>query len=478
VEQGGAIVGKAGKPKVTTTFAGKLWPVLAKFHIGPMKAKEIAQNVLFHTEWQDMVFLLFIAYGIQPLAKFSYNHMPVQRKENQPPEEEPLSYEQGKRFGAATLASQLGKVGLGVYAVDVVCVILTTLGFHFPGDWQLHQVYAKVAYSRWALVQFLTFKKLVLCRIYKVPQDDMGRVDILNRFLNGLSIGVVSLLVFDWLSLQMGIALKGIFAFGSVGTLAFTLASQGLVSQLISGFFLSASDKAYAGDEVKFGDGTSGRIIKMGWMETVLRGGDNIITSIPNSQLASQKISNLSRVRLAQVKQTLRFHYNDADEIPGLLQTIRREVQASCPQLITNGSRPFRVYFTNFNEDHLEVMVDTHHSVKPIGDEYWNARQLVLLAIARAVKLHGVQFAQLVRYEAPRQTPQWRILPEELQQDEVVVVDNDRPLTRERGSIATEEAEELLGTDKSTKNMKKQQEQEQDEPGSTNGSNVAKKNMM
>jgi small-conductance mechanosensitive channel len=123
--------------------------------------------------------------------------------------------------------------------------------------------------------------------------------------------------------------------------------------QLLSGVMLTASDKMYVGDSVKFGDGTSGKIIKLGWMETVLRQSDNVMTSVPNSILSGQTISNMSRQIQSQVKQTLRFHYDDAEQIPSLLESIRSEIKKACPRLITNGTRPFRVFWTEFNEDHL-----------------------------------------------------------------------------------------------------------------------------
>jgi small-conductance mechanosensitive channel len=151
---------------------------------------------------------------------------------------------------------------------------------------------------------------------------------------------------------------RGVFAFGSVGTLAFTFASQGLLTQFMSGVFLILSNKMYVGDFVRFGDSTSGVVTKLGWMETTLRQGDNTVLNVPNAALASQKVSNVSRIRQCQVQQTLRLDYNDVDKIPQLIESIRHEIEKACPKLITNGTRPFRVYWTEFNEDHLEIMVN------------------------------------------------------------------------------------------------------------------------
>ena len=145
------------------------------------------------------------------------------------------------------------------------------------------------------------------------------------------------------------------------------------------------------GDIVSFGDGLTGKVIRLGWLETLIRGSDNIVTRVPNTALSSQKVSNLSRIRQSQVKQILRFHYEDAEKIPQIIEDIAAEIRASCPRLITDNSRPFRVFWIDFSEDELQVMVDTHHNIAPIGDAYWKNRQAVLLAITRAVKKNNVE---------------------------------------------------------------------------------------
>ena len=241
-------------------------------------------------------------------------------------------------------------------------------------------------------------------------EESVGRIDLIDKLLNGLFVGIYSLVVLDWLNLGMGKAMTGLLAFGSTFTLAFTLASQGLVKELLSGLFLMFSNKMYVGDNVSFGDGTSGKVMKLGWMETILRGGDNILTRVPNTLLSSQKVSNVSRIKQSQVKQTLRFEYDDVDKIPDIVEEIRKEIKESCPRLITDGTRPFRVFWTDFNEDHLEVMIDTHHNVAPIGDAYWINRQNVLMAISRAIKKHNVKLAQLYTMVNGAGETEWRTL--------------------------------------------------------------------
>jgi small-conductance mechanosensitive channel len=368
-----------GSHTLQTTLAGRIWPVLRKTleALHPTKLKTAAHSVLEVANWQGVVFLLAVAYGTVPLTRMVWERSEVGRhlkssgsQEGGDDEAEDgddydvdaavsssfPSWSDLKRRHAAEVASGLARVALTVYGVDVACVALTSLGFAFPSRWQIPTVFSKVAYAGWGLRTFLRFKTAALCRIFKVSPEAIqsGRLDLLNRTLTAVSVGLVSLLLLDWLSIRMGVALKGLLTLGSVGTLAFSLASKDLVSQFISGVFLSASSKVYKGDDVLFGDGTRGTIVKLGFVDTVLRSGDNYLTSVPNSKLANQKVSNLSRVRISQVAQTLRFHYEDADEIPALLETIKKEIREACPRLIADGSRPFRVFWTGFKEDHLE----------------------------------------------------------------------------------------------------------------------------
>lgn len=113
--------------------------------------------------------------------------------------------------------------------------------------------------------------------------------------------------------------------------------------------------------------------------------------SVPNTQLTNQQISNLSRVRLSQVKQTLVFNYKDEENIPKIIDNIRTEVEKACPRLIKDGSRPYRVHITEFTSSGIKVEFDSHHNISPIGDPYWENRQECLKAISKAVKNSGVE---------------------------------------------------------------------------------------
>jgi small-conductance mechanosensitive channel len=125
----------------------------------------------------------------------------------------------------------------------------------------------------------------------------------------------------------------------------------------------------------------------------VLAGPDEISIKIPNCQMANQQVSNISRATRSQVKQELWFSYDDIDKLSVLILDIKDEIRKACPKLITDGSRPFRVHWREFKNDHLEVVVDCRFDLPPTGNPYWDNRQKVLEAIAAAAAKNKVSFS-------------------------------------------------------------------------------------
>ena len=70
--------------------------------------------------------------------------------------------------------------------------------------------------------------------------------------------------ILEYLSVETGMALGSIFALGSTGTLIISLGSQEIAKNVVYGVEMAASDRFYEGDNVHFGDGTKGYIVKMG----------------------------------------------------------------------------------------------------------------------------------------------------------------------------------------------------------------------
>jgi small-conductance mechanosensitive channel len=177
-----------------------------------------------------------------------------------------------------------------------------------------------------------------------------------------------------------------------------SLATQNVASQLVGGLFLDLTNRIRRGDSVKFGSNAAGesKVEKVGWLHTEMRGADDVKVVVPNKQLVDKEVSNLSRVKISQVQQKLQFKSQDIDnvqELPNVMESIKSEIQSSCPTVSTDGSRPFRAHWTNVAGGKLEVVVDVHFRIPSTSEKYWDNRQEVLLVITRAVEQHNLQLA-------------------------------------------------------------------------------------
>lgn len=109
--------------------------------------------------------------------------------------------------------------------------------------------------------------------------------------------------------------------------------------------------------------------------------------------LSSQKVSNVSRVKISQMKHTVRLKYNAIPKILSIINDIKDDIKLSCPHIILDQTiRPFRIYWTSIQEDHIEIMIDTHHKIIPDTDEYYMNQQFLLLAIFRALEKNNIEF--------------------------------------------------------------------------------------
>ena len=101
----------------------------------------------------------------------------------------------------------------------------------------------------------------------------------------------------------------------------------------------------------------------------------------------------MSRVGNSKIVTKLRFKYEDIQHIPEALEKVKEEIKKSCPKLITK-DKPFRANMTSFERDHVEATVDCRFELPPFGDEFWETRQDMFMAIDRAVRSCCLQYAK------------------------------------------------------------------------------------
>lgn len=370
----------------TLALAGQIYSTVQRLVIGRAKGEMIVQALLREAHIGDLAVLTILGYGAVPLMKYIRNlRFPADTES---------CWLRSPACRVAISISQLCKIGGIVYAVDMLAVALSAIGYYFPLRMNMPTIAGQIGFAVWFAVNLAAIKQSFLCRLFKVKTaEQLGRSSVYDRMGNGVIYFTALLVIMDILSVKTGRAVSSVFALGSVGTLVISLASKDIAANFVSGLALSASDKFHVGEEVRIGNDYQGIVHRMGWMHTDIRGYDEIITKVPNSEVANQKVSNISRISRSQVKQVLYLDYKDIAKIGSLITDIKTEIARSCPKLVTDGTRPFWCHWREFKETNLEVVVDTHFLIRHGCAQYFDTKQAVLEAIARAARKNDVKFA-------------------------------------------------------------------------------------
>lgn len=383
-------------------FAGKVRPALKKLALTKEKLATVTKAIGDATQLDDLAFLGVMGWALVPAVEFFYEF----GDEDEDDESAKADVANGKdattvkkpflksiAFQIADHVSQFCKIGVAVYAVDVLEILLASLGFNFKNLDQLSEAFAKVAYSVWAAERIKTFKRYLISKAVHRPVHDLGRAGIADHILDAALYGLTAFFLLDWLDVELGLGIKSMLTFGSAGTLVVSLASKDIAGQVINGLGLAASDKLYEGERIRLDNGIVGVIEKMGWMETTIRTDDEHFMAMSNTELSNKRIINLSRTRQSAVLQTLRFSYDDIEVLPKVCENIKTSIRNACgAELIDDGSRPFRAVWSNYGSNYLEVSIEAHFRIPPISPEYHANKEKMLHAINRAVKDSGIRF--------------------------------------------------------------------------------------
>ena len=200
-----------------------------------------------------------------------------------------------------------------------------------------------------------------------------------------------------------------LFTVSSMGFFFISWAAKWIAETIIAGILLRAWGEVNIGDEVRFaavdGTCTEGTIEEIGLMDTRLRGRDGIVTMIPNMEIAVTRIANLSREPTSRVEQTLRLQLDDIGKTPLLMKAIQKEIERSCPLLISESSSlkttslssssrsTVSAVLTSIEGDHVRAVISCQFNAPPTSDDFSDSRQKMILAIAWAMADLDMKFA-------------------------------------------------------------------------------------
>jgi len=261
----------ATKTTGSSLLVGNLASTLSKlFWISPKKAKAVKSAVARTVHAKEVALIAFCGWALVPIFRLIYN---MRFPDG--------DFKDSNYYRIPHIISQIAQIGGLVYAVDILTVVLGVLGFKIPKGFNVCA--AKILYLLLAAYRFAKFKRYLLI-------EKRGKAGVLNKIANAGIAVMTALSVLDILSVQTGLAVQSLFAFGSASTLIVTLGSQNLASQIVNGLAIASTGMFYEGERVVIGEErVFGTVQKMGLLATDIRGEfciERLLTQTPGLWLS------------------------------------------------------------------------------------------------------------------------------------------------------------------------------------------------
>ncbi len=209
-------------------------------------------------------------------------------------------------------------------------------------------------------------------------------VPILRNFLTGL---VLVFGLFKVLRL-FGVDTTTLIAGATIGGLAFALASQDTVKNLI-GTIMIFLDKPFHIDDWIEADEVVGTVEEVGFRSTRVRAADTSVFQIPNSKLSEIVINNKGLRLFRRYSTTLGVRYDTPPELIEAFVKGIREIIIAHPE---TRSDSYNVEFTGFGDSALLIMVNVYFKSLAWGIEQSSKHRLHMAILQLASEL-GVEFA-------------------------------------------------------------------------------------
>ncbi|MCB1125977.1 MAG: mechanosensitive ion channel family protein [Verrucomicrobiae bacterium] len=181
---------------------------------------------------------------------------------------------------------------------------------------------------------------------------------------------------------------SGVLAGLGIGGLAFALAAQPTLQNMIAGFTLFADDPLSVGDFCRYGD-KIGTVEQIGLRSTRIRSLDRTVVTIANSEFANLQLENFAKRDRVLLRTTLQLRYETtADQLRFVLAELRR-LLVGHPRIHPD---PARVRFVGFGAHSLDVEMFAYVLTRDYND-YLAVREDVYLRVMQLVLRSGTGFA-------------------------------------------------------------------------------------
>jgi MscS family membrane protein len=277
------------------------------------------------------------------------------------------------------------------YVIKVVISLLKRVGFRINSGFAV--LFAKIAYTYFAANIIDLFKTRYLKNFVPTLRESRRQSYVVNRSLS-VTIWVVAFLsICEMISTFLQVPLSSTLAFGGVGGLAIGLSARDIAANFLGGMLLLFNEPFTPGDMVTFRmnkQDITGRVERVGWGQTRIRGRDTRPTYVPNSQFVQTAVTNMERITHRKYETRIALRFEDAPVLEEVLNKIKQSLREM--KKVDALSMPFRVSFVEMSDYALVIETQIYFATKSI-DEFLSLQQVANFEVLRCIRECGANLA-------------------------------------------------------------------------------------
>lgn len=249
------------------------------------------------------------------------------------------------------------------------------------GDWVVNKAFDLLLTVIFLFIGFRICKFIV--KLIKHSFDKAGMESSVSGFLLSLIKGVLYFIVIIMAASMMGIQVTSLVAVLGTAGLAIGLALQGSLANFAGGVLILIMKPFKVGDFIIENDkGCQGTVEAIDIFYTKLRTYDNRIIVIPNGNITSHSLVNLTAAGSRKLDISLLVAYNsDLKKVKTVLEEIMRNSEYS------DKNKDFDVFVDEFMDSGIKVGMRCFVAT----DDYWKAKWELMEQIKDAFDENGIE---------------------------------------------------------------------------------------
>lgn len=257
-----------------------------------------------------------------------------------------------------------------------------------PDTDQLVNYASTVAFSLVLFWLLLRAFNTVLNHLHEVALEKQMGVAAFMPWIKKTLVAVFVIFGVLMIAQSLGADVKAFLAGLGIGGLAFALAAQDTLANLFGSLVVAVDQPFRLGDVVQIGS-FSGSVEDIGLRSTKLRTSARTLIAIPNKTVASEAITNLSRMPQRRIDQMLGLTYDTtAEAMEAILEDLRKILREDSGVAKDSST----VNFVNYGDSSLDIQV-VYFAADPDFKRHLELRERINLKFMRAVQARGLSFA-------------------------------------------------------------------------------------